>query len=276
MPPKLAPPDEIVAQIAARQHGVVSLAQLYWAGLNWEQVRHRVRSGRLHRIHRGVYAVGRPEVGIKGRWKAATLALGERAALSHRSAAELWKMVERRVGLIDVSVWGRSGRATHDGLRIHRPRRLTSAETTLRDGISVTTPRRTLADLRLIVEPREFRDAIRAAEIANLPIGDYSHLIQRTRSELELMFLELVRRHRLPEPGVNVRIDRFLVDFLWRERKLIVETDGHRYHRGQLARATDLHRDHRLRALGFEVLRLGYWAVVNDAPNVVAQLRARL
>jgi very-short-patch-repair endonuclease len=147
--------------------------------------------------------------------------------------------------------------------------------TTLRDGIPVTKPRRTLEDLRGTIEPAEFRGAVRAAEIAGLPIGDYAHLIEGTRSELELMFLELIRRHCLPEPEVNVRVGRFLVDFLWRDRKLIVETDGARFHGGSVATADDLLRDARLRALGFEVLRLSYWEIVNDQANVVDLLRQR-
>jgi very-short-patch-repair endonuclease len=127
-----------------------------------------------------------------------------------------------------------------------------------------------------MVEPAQLRDAIRAAEIANLPIGDYARLIQRTRSELELIFLELIRRHGLPEPEINVRVERFLVDFLWREQRLVVEVDGERYHRGEVARLADLQRDARLGALGFEVLRLGYWEIVNDPEGVVARVRERL
>jgi very-short-patch-repair endonuclease len=72
--------------------------------------------------------------------------------------------------------------------------------------------------------------------------------VSTRRSELELIFLELIRRHGLPEPEVNVRVGRVLVDFLWRKQRLVVEPDGHRYHRGQLARADYLLRDHRLRA----------------------------
>jgi very-short-patch-repair endonuclease len=121
-----------------------------------------------------------------------------------------------------------------------------------------------------------FRDAIRAAESALLPVGDLGGLIERTRSELELMFLELVRRHGLPEPEVNVRIGRFLVDFLWRRQRLIVETDGGRFHRGPVATADDLLRDAKLRELGFEVLRIAYWQVVSEPLAVVGQLRARL
>ena len=275
MPPKLAHPDRIVARIAARQHGVISLEQLYRVGLSREAIRHRVRSGRLHRVYRGVFAVGRPELGHKGEWKAATLALGVGAALSHRSGTELWALLPRQGGPIDVTVRTRTGHAPRLGIRLHRSPSLTDAVTTLRDGIPVTTPERTLSDLRRVAEPAELRTAIRAAEIAGLPIGDYSHLIRGTRSELEFMFLELIRRHHLPEPEVNARVGRFLVDFLWRERRLIVETDGRRFHRGELATTEDLLRDGRLRALGFDVLRFSYWEV-NEPLAVIASVRARL
>lgn len=276
MHPKRAHPDEIVAQLAARQHGVVSVAQLYRAGLTPEAIKHRVRKGRLHRVHRGVYAVGRADLTRRGRWKAATLVLGEGAVLSHRSAAELWNLLEPATGLIDVTVPCRSGVRRRDGIRIHKSASLRRSDLLIRDAIPVTSPRRTIADLAGVLAPGESRNAIRAAEIANLPIGDYTHLVHRTRSELELIFLELIRRHGLPEPEANVRVGRFLVDFLWRAQRLVVETDGRRYHRGQLARTADLERDARLRARGFEVLRFGYWQVVNGTLAVIASVRARL
>jgi very-short-patch-repair endonuclease len=273
---KVVDPDAATARIAARQHGIVTLAQLYWAGLSPEAVRHRVRSRRLFRIHRGVYALGRRDLTQKGRWMAAVKACGEGAALSQRSAGELWGMLILQGGVSHVAVPVPGGRARREGICIHRIPSLAPSMKTLRDGLPVTKPGRTLADLRLTLEPAEFRDAIRTAERANLPIGNYSHLVHRTRSELEWMLLELIRRHGLPEPEVNVRVGRFLVDFLWRERKLIVETDGERFHRGEVATAQDLVRDHRLRILGFAVLRFGYWQVVNEPLKVVAIVRSCL
>ena len=116
MRPKLARPDQLTADIASRQQGVVTIAQLYRAGLTPDAVKHRVRSGRLHRIHRGVYAVGRAELGRKGRWKAATLAMGDGATLSHRSAAELWALLGPRSGPVTSRSHGaqveRGGRAS--------------------------------------------------------------------------------------------------------------------------------------------------------------------
>src|SRR4051794_23671924 len=85
-------PDEIVAQIAARQHGVVRLAQLLWARLTRDAIRHRVKSGRLHRLYRGVYAVGHTGLSEKGRMLAAVCACGPGPALSHLCCASVWKV----------------------------------------------------------------------------------------------------------------------------------------------------------------------------------------
>jgi predicted transcriptional regulator of viral defense system len=82
--------DEVIAVIAARQHGVVAIRQAVGAGVSVDSVLRRARAGRLHRIHRGVYAVGHPGLSIGGRWTAAVLACGEGAVLSHAAAAALW------------------------------------------------------------------------------------------------------------------------------------------------------------------------------------------
>ncbi|HEX6602147.1 MAG TPA: type IV toxin-antitoxin system AbiEi family antitoxin domain-containing protein, partial [Solirubrobacterales bacterium] len=82
--------DAAVAQIAARQHGVVSAAQLHEVGLDKSAISRRLKSGRHHRIHRGVYAVGHRGLSLHGRFMAAVLACGEGAVLSHGSAAVLW------------------------------------------------------------------------------------------------------------------------------------------------------------------------------------------
>ncbi|HET9120291.1 MAG TPA: type IV toxin-antitoxin system AbiEi family antitoxin domain-containing protein [Solirubrobacterales bacterium] len=82
--------DGAIARLAAHQHGVVSVQQLYAAGLSSSTVGDRVNAGRLHRVHRGVYAIGHPHLSDRGRWLAAVLASGKGAVLSHRSAGELW------------------------------------------------------------------------------------------------------------------------------------------------------------------------------------------
>ncbi|MGH2984486.1 MAG: type IV toxin-antitoxin system AbiEi family antitoxin domain-containing protein [Solirubrobacterales bacterium] len=81
--------EAAIVRTAARQHGVVTFAQLRAAGVLSSGIADRVAAGRLHRVHRGVYAVGHSGLSQDGRWLAAVLACGERAVLSHRSAAAL-------------------------------------------------------------------------------------------------------------------------------------------------------------------------------------------
>ncbi|MQA73153.1 MAG: hypothetical protein GEU88_02175 [Solirubrobacterales bacterium] len=228
---QLAPPDRLIARIAARQHGVITFEQLLGAGLSPAGIQRRVAAGRLHRIHRGVYAVGHPGLSERGRWKAATLACGADALLGHRSAAELWGMLSSSDGPIHVSVPGRGGRGRRSGIRIHRPVSLPGTVRRARDGIPLTSPARTIVDLWRTTAPATVRGAIREAEIAGYPLAGIE--TDRTRSELERDFLLMLKRHRPPDPEVNVRVDLFTVDFLWRPQRLIVELDGYAYHGGR-------------------------------------------
>jgi hypothetical protein len=273
---KLVGPDTLVARVAARQHGVVTTAQLYAAGIDKSGIARRLAAGRLHRIHRGVYAVGHPGLSRKGVWKAATLACGHGAVLSHWSAAALWGMLEPRDGDTQIRVPVAGGRARREGIRIYRSPGLTEAVTTLRDGIPVTRPVETLIDLRAVAPAGELRRAVRQAEIAHLPIDAFELVPDRTTSDLELDFLRLCERRGVPQPEVNVRIGRDRVDFLWRPQRLIVETDSYRYHRGSVAFEDDRARDNRLMAQAFDVLRFTYWRVVNEPDDVIAILRGRL
>jgi very-short-patch-repair endonuclease len=202
------------------------------------------------------------------------------AAVSHRGAACLWELLPTTPGPVDVLVAGSGGRAKRSGIRVHRSRSLAPADVTLRQGIPVTTPARTIADLRRAislgrsgaVSPRELRRAARRANVLGLPIGEESGS-DRTRSDLERDFLRLCRRCRLPPPEVNVRIGRHLVDFLWRDQGLVVETDSYLYHRGRLAFQEDRGRDLELKRLGYEVLRVSE-RQVNDEPGEVAEILA--
>ena len=101
--------DQRLSRRAARQHGVVSTQHLYALGLSRRQVQERVRAARLHRIHRGVYAVATPNLTREGRFMAAVLAAGDGAALSHGSAAWLWGIRDGLLSPIDVTVPRRTG-----------------------------------------------------------------------------------------------------------------------------------------------------------------------
>jgi very-short-patch-repair endonuclease len=138
----------------------------------------------------------------------------------------------------------------------------------------VTTPARTIADLPGVVPASQLRRAIRQAEVLGLRTG-LDPLVP-TRSELEDRFLALCRRHRLPAPEVNVRVGGVEVDFLWRDAKLVAETDGYRYHRGGRAFEDDHERNLTLNALGYEVRRFTYSQVIERPRRVVAAVRAAL
>jgi very-short-patch-repair endonuclease len=268
--------DQLISKIAERQHGILTIEQLRGAGVSSDAVKGRTRTGRLHRIHRGVYALGHPGLSIEAKWTAAALACN--GALSHRSGAMLWGLLPPRFGPVDVSVAGTGGRDRRRDIRVHRSRTLSSDQLTKRAGIVVTTPSRTIADLREAsarrrsgaVSPQELRRAIRQAEILGLQI-DVADKPDRTKSELEHLFLRLCRRFDLSLPEVNVWIDSMLVDFLWRDQRLIVETDGYRYHGGRAAFENDRDRDLALKALGYEVIRLSYRQVDRE-PKRIAEV----
>lgn len=267
--------DRRIAKVAARQHGVVSVAQLAEAGIDKDGVSWRARTGRLHRLHRGVYAVGHRSLSWRGRWLAAVLAAGDGAVLSHASAAALWQFLRPIPGPVHVTVGAAVHRKPRPGLQLHRSRTLTSRDVTRRHGIAVTVPARTIADIRGEVEPYLFRRALRQAELAGHRVPHLSR-VKRTRSDLELLFLVLCDDHGLPRPLVNHRIHGHRVDFYWPKQRLAVETDSWEYHRGSVAFADDHERDLKLRAHGIATRRYTGDQLEAAPEAVVADLRRAL
>jgi predicted transcriptional regulator of viral defense system len=217
------PPDARVAELAARQWGVVSSGQLRTLGLDARDVVHRVSVGRLHRLHRGVYAVGHVRLGREGRYLAAVLACGTRAVLSHRSAAAWWGLLQTAQAQVDVT--SPHGRHAIAGVRRHQARSLIAQDTTTHEGIRTTSVARTLLDLAATVRPDRLERALAQAErlqlydqaaIADVLSRSNGHrgraALTRataqepklTRSELEAIFLRLVRQAGLPEPESNL------------------------------------------------------------------------
>lgn len=264
-----------IAAIAGRQHGVVTAAQMRAVGFNEVAVHRAEAAGRLHRLHRGVYAVGHRSLSWRGRWLAAVLAVGEGAVLSHSSAAALWEFLRPIPGPIHVTVAAAVRRKPRSGLQLHRSRTLTSPHITHRYGIAVTNPARTIDDLRGAVEPRLFRRAVRQAELAGHRVP-HLDATRRTRSDLELLFLGLCENHDLPRPLVNHRVHGHLVDFYWPEHRLVVETDSWAYHRGSVALEDDHSRDLAMRTRGIEVRRYTGDQIEATPEAVVADLRGQL
>ncbi len=280
--------------LARRQHGVVSRSQLLDLGVTRSGIAHRLRTGRLHLLHRGVFAIGTPEVTRLGQWTAAVLACGTGTLLSHQSAAELWGIRGRRAGPIELSA-PIQRRPRVRGVRIHRRRSLGAIDERRRLGIPVTGPARTLVDLATRLGSRELEAAIneadrldlidpirlrRAAEEMRFQRGAAAvlRLLDRqafrlTDSELERTFIRVMRRAGLPAPQTGVRLHGFRVDFFWPAFGLVVETDGLRYHRTASQQARDRRRDQALTAAGLTTLRFTHAQVNFDPAHVVDVLQ---
>jgi very-short-patch-repair endonuclease len=274
--------DSEIAALAAAQHGVVSRSQLLVRGYTKESVARRVRSGRLHVVHRGVYAVGHRVMTRQGRWMAATLATG--GVLSHVTAGAAWGFVKHN-GATHVTVPGDAGRRRRTGVRIHRSRTLTAADTTTHERIPVTEPHRTLTDLAHTLAGRDLEHAVNLAErLIDFERLNHSappslHAVLRayttaeTRSHLEEAFLKLCDDHGIPRPQTNTVIEGILCDFAWPEQRLIVEVDGYTFHRAPSVFVTDRERDVELTTRGWRVLRFAYAHVLDRPRWVAAKIR---
>ena len=247
--------------------------------------------GWLHPVHVGVYAVGHTALTLDARSLAATFALGDAATLSHRSAAELWEILQAGPG-IHVTVPTYAGHPHRDGIRVHRQRLRPDERTTLR-GIPCTTLARSLTDIaasapRLLHRAFEeaqvrhgLRPAVLAAEVA-VRRGHRGTARLRAvlrgavdpgavESILELRFLALCATHGLPRPQTQVRIAGWRVDFWFPQARVAVETDGARYHASAAKRARDARKTAELEALRIRVVRIR-WADVADAAGATAEV----
>jgi very-short-patch-repair endonuclease len=289
-------PHESVWRLARSQHGVITRAQLLQLGYTRHAIQHRLATGRLHAIHRGVFVVGRPELDMPGRWMAAVLACGPTALISHQTAGEIWGIRARRDRPIDVSVPAGTTRAVR-GVRLHRRRSLGARDRAVHHGIPVTSPIRTLVDLATRLSAPQLEAAVNEADKLGLVdperlrralegmtrqrgVTPLRHLLDRrvfrlTDSELERRFLSLVRRARLPMPETQASVNGFRVDFFWREFGLVVETDGLRYHRTPSQQATDRRRDQIHATAGLTALRFTH-AQVRFEPGYVRQTLVRI
>jgi predicted transcriptional regulator of viral defense system len=203
---------------------VLTRDQLLVAGLGADAIDYRAKVGRLHRIHRNVYAIGHRPPSPHARAMAAVLACGAHAALSHQSAAALWEIVANSDPVMHVTA--RSNHAL-GGVRVHRSRTLTADQITTHFGIPVTTPARTIIDLADVLPDAALARAFNEAQLKRRArIDDIVSLLARspgrraanrvsrlvtdatspTRSQLEDDFLRFVARFRLPVPEVNQRV----------------------------------------------------------------------
>ena len=252
---------------AALQFGVISRAQLLEAGLSRWTVDRWLATGRLHPLHRGVFALGHPVLAPHAREMAAVLATG--GVLSHRSAAALYALLPYDG---DVEVTTTRALRSRAGIVVHRTRSLPAEDVwTYKQVLLVASPTRTLAQLRQTCTPREVERAIEQAEIQRLiPRTTITPTI--TRSEAEERMLRLIRDGGLPQPEVNARVEGLEVDFLWRDESVIVEVDGFAFHGHQAAFERDRRRDAMLLARGYVVVRITWRQLVDHPRRVLVDL----
>lgn len=293
--------DRQIARLAGRRNGVVAHRQLVELGLSEAAIRHRVANGRLHTLHRGVYAVGHRALAPLAAEAAALLAVGDGAVLSQGTAAALWDLRTAGPEPVHVTLPGAGGSRLRRrrGIRLHAVATLHPADRARRAGLPVTAPGRTLLDLAAGVSDRALVRSVEQAQVAGLvTAADLRALVRRsrgrrgvarlraaietirepslTRSEAEARLLDLVRRAELPPPRTNVRLHGFEVDFHWPERRLVVEVDGYAFHADRASFERDRRRDAALATAGQRVVRLTWRRITGEPEAVVRELRTLL
>ncbi len=270
-------------------------------------IRHAIETGRLHPVFRGVYAVGRSQIAERGRLFAATLACGDGAVISHRTAAALMGLLDRAPASIDVIAPGWRGHAIA-GIRPHDVRRPQPWETGTYDGIPCTSPARMFVDLAGVVGTRTLRSAFeRAAARKLLDIGAIEGSLghgqrrgtptlrglldewrpavpvlgtARLKSPLEAKVVQLLVRRGLPMPLANAPValteGAIEVDFLWPEHRFVLEADSRAFHAPDVAVERDRWRDRELMRVGYASLRITHQQAESEAAEIADAIAARL
>jgi predicted transcriptional regulator of viral defense system len=295
-----------VAEVATAQGGVVSLKQLNREAVSSKVAADRSRAGSYHRIHRGVYTVGHRSISRYTHLRAAVLACGEGAVVSHLTAAATHGLWDRWPVLIDVTVPVEAGRKI-DGVRCRRCRYPEPEEVEVRHGVAVTTVARTLVDLAGILGLKSLRKAVgraamrrkldlqavdlaihnakrrrglKALELALIPYRTKDGKVPDVRSDFETLVLPELIEMELPRPGCNVWLqidgERFLVDFLWERERVIVETDGRETHETPTAFQDDRRRDQFLAAAGYRALRVTWDQIHGEREAVLRRVAQAL
>lgn len=298
--------SERVAELATIQGGVVSLDQLRDEGVTRQAAAGRAKANQLHRVHRGVYAVGHRSVSRTTLLRAALLACGEGAVVSHGTAAAFHGLWDKWPHLIDVTVPNQAGRKI-DGVRCRRCRYPEPEEIETREGVVCTTLARTLVDLAgmvslatlrrivgraairkkldlqavdLAIHNARGRRGLRALELALAPYRTVDGEPPDVRSDFETLVLPQLLDLDLPRPGCNVGLhvegERLIVDFLWERERVIVETDGRETHETPVAFQSDRRRDQVLVAAGYRVVRVTWDQIHGEREAVLRRISRAL
>ncbi len=283
-----------LAELAGRQHGVVSIRQLKALGYSRDSVVKAVRAGRVHRLYAGVYAVGHTNLSPLGECLAAVLACGPRSVLSHFSAAWLWGIVRSGPAPYEVTT-PLPRRRKPPRIVVHRARRLTDADRAVEEGIPVTSVPRVLLDLAARDRRGRLRRYMeRAEELGLLDLREVQELLDRTRghhgwgrlrraaafyesppftrSQFERRFLEAVTAAGLPRPSVNFNVAGFEVDMYWPRQRFAVELDSFGTHGTHEAFGRDRLRQEDLLLVGVAMTRVTDARFYREADAVIARV----
>ncbi len=270
---------ERVASIAARQRGRVARRQLLAAGVSSRTIDRMVARGLLRPEHAGVYAVVHDVAGPLTRETSALLACGDRAVLSHLSAAALWGIVPEPHGPVAVTIACAGTNRVRPGIDLHRSRNLLRRDVRIKEGLPLTSPAWTLLDLTSCLDARSYERAFDEALVVQRIVrrGQIEDVLKRangrrgagvvrallderksniTHSEAERQCLALIRKAGLPEPKTQVRIGEYTVDLLWARLGVAFEIDGYRFHVSRFAFDRDREKDTALKAATLDPNRL--------------------
>jgi predicted transcriptional regulator of viral defense system len=285
-----------LAELAGRQHGIVSTPQLFELGYSRAAVSRGVAAGRLHPIHKCAYALGHAALSRQGICFAAILAAGDGALLSHRSAAWLWGLTARWQPVVEVTA--ASPRHTRSKIRLHSAKALTLDDVSLFDGIPTTAVPRTLLDFAA-VDPWYLGPALNNAKrLGLLDLIAIDALVKRsrgfrgvarlrealllhrprafTRSGLEQQFLRLVQSAGLPRPSMNLFIEGYELDAYWEAERFAVELDTYDYHGDPNSFEMDRLRQEDLKLAGIEMTRITGVRMDREPRAIATRLRQLL
>lgn len=295
--------DARIAKLARRQNWVVSRRQLLELGLSAAAIAHRLATGWLHPLHRGVYLVGHAQPPPLALETAALFACAPNAVLSHRTAACLYKLMESQLmespgPTIHITVKRRDARS-RAGISIHRTRRLEPFDIRRVQRLPVTAPLRTIVDIAATEDRRTTERVLNEAQVQRMVT--LPHLERRldaergrrgvsllralavarrqpriTRSDAEKLFLVLIGRSKLPEPRTSYPIGPYEVDFAWPAQRLVAELDSIQFHSTQHKFVGDRRRWADLDALGWRLFRFAWWDITDEPEALLVRLTRSL
>jgi very-short-patch-repair endonuclease len=280
-----------LAGVADRQYGVLTREQLTASGLSAHGIHERVRTRRLLRLHRGVYAIGHRRLRREGHWLAAVLACGKAAVLSHASAAALWNLRGSAATRTDVTVPSQNGSGTpgrhphpslrppgrprrhHEGRHPGHDRRTNPARSRRRP--TQTSPE---ASDRRVGLPEALRPDLPGCRRERQPGETRRHVAQSSSGATALhalgardSLLNTLRPPQHPRPLTNQIVCGYEVDAFWPHPNLVVELDGYAAHGTRRAFQRDRARDRRLVGDGYMPIRVTPLDLA-DARSLAAEL----